>query len=340
MAQIFKFYLPFIIALLLLLPLYTQKSLSLSLPFTYSPPLKWTFSDNRQPIWRGMLTGKMAGVKKEDKEKFKLLGLNHLFSPSGFHLSVILTPIFLIIKNRGIKTILLALILCFILQLPGQSALKRMAWIKFFQVIIPGEMTAYTILFFDYLYGSFNESPLGYSYSLLFLLIIYQRRTLIWKIISFSLAQILIFYLNQTTFYPLMLILSPIINLFYGILLPFLFFLSIPLTNWQFKLGSILMEINEQVLSYFINLLRMTPAIELNLFFISILFLLIRFPTKTLLLLMLLNCESLNLENDFKRGLMSWQGSCELKLRKYEQGGGMKNFRCPREKRRQRKKTS
>lgn len=51
-------------------------------------------------LWESMLTGRSAPVSKWIKDEYKTLGLNHLFTPSGFHLSAVMLPFMKFIKNR------------------------------------------------------------------------------------------------------------------------------------------------------------------------------------------------------------------------------------------------
>jgi hypothetical protein len=41
-------------------------------------------------LWESILTGRSGQVKKWMKDRYQLLGLNHIFTPSGFHLSAVL----------------------------------------------------------------------------------------------------------------------------------------------------------------------------------------------------------------------------------------------------------
>src|SRR5665647_2908783 len=80
-------------------------------------------------LWESMLTGRVAPLSKWIKERYKHLGLNHLFTPSGFHLSAVLAPIFLLLKSSRFQLGLLALITLSLSLMTGQGALKRMVLI-------------------------------------------------------------------------------------------------------------------------------------------------------------------------------------------------------------------
>ncbi len=85
-------------------------------------------------LWESMLTGRTAPVARWIKERYKRLGLNHLFTPSGFHLTAVLTPFMKFFKSSKIQIFLLSTVGLLLLCVPGQSALKRMVLIKLNQI--------------------------------------------------------------------------------------------------------------------------------------------------------------------------------------------------------------
>src|SRR5690606_22891236 len=93
-------------------------------------------------LWHSMITGNTRSLSSSYKEKYKNLGLSHVFTPSGFHLSALMTPLRFLIPTRFTPYIFL-LIACLIFQLPGQEPLKRMALVKVSQSFIGTKSSFY-----------------------------------------------------------------------------------------------------------------------------------------------------------------------------------------------------
>jgi competence protein ComEC len=125
-------------------------------------------------LWESVLTGRSAPVSQILKEKYKELGLNHVFTPSGFHLSAVLSPLMKLMKRPRSELIILCLIGMTLCLLPGFGALKRMVLIKGHQRIFGRHEGFIIALIMDILWGSFQESTLSFTYSFLFLGIIYS----------------------------------------------------------------------------------------------------------------------------------------------------------------------
>jgi hypothetical protein len=178
-------------------------------------------------LWESMLTGRVAPVSKWMKDRYKNLGLSHLFTPSGFHLSAILSPLFKIFQNTKFHFITLCLITFGLFFIPGQGALKRMSLIKLNQKIYGSKLGFVIALVLDTLFGTFQSGALSFTYSFLFLGIIYSGLEGIGLIFWFFLAQIILAYFQGTDISPLLLVLSPVLNLGFGVAMPLLFILAI-----------------------------------------------------------------------------------------------------------------
>lgn len=253
-------------------------------------------------LWESILTGRAAPLSKWMKEHYQKLGLNHLFTPSGFHLSAVLIP-FMKLLNRKYHLLLLGLIGLGLWFLPGLTALKRMLLIKTHQKVL-GLKTGFLLaLVVDIFFGSFQSSTLSFSYSFLFLGIIYSGLSGIGLIIWFFLAQMLLAYFQNTDISPLLLIFSPLLNLGFTILMPVLFILSFPLWAWQVKLGISLLRILQTLVELCSELSLKFPALEVNIILLTIIGLLLFRKWKTTCLFVLLFCNSLNLDRERTPGI-------------------------------------
>lgn len=243
-------------------------------------------------LWESMLTGRSRSLSTKTKEEFTTLGLSHLFTPSGFHLSAAISPIFKILKGHKTKSVLLICIVVLIFMLQGQSALKRMSLVKLAQHWSDQKTGFLTAMGLDVLVGSFTTSPLGFSYSLLFLGIIYSRSSKLKTIVLFFLGQCLIAYFNQNQISVLLIAFNPILNIFFAVSMPFLLILAIPLWNWQLWSGLKIIGTLQSFVSFANSMTLHFPLTELCL--IGILFVI--FKKKYYVIFLLLYCTSLNLQ--------------------------------------------
>src|SRR5690606_37036471 len=58
-------------------------------------------------LWESILTGRSNSISKLMKEKYRKLALNHIFTPSGFHLSAVLFPFLRFIPRNRHQVLLL-----------------------------------------------------------------------------------------------------------------------------------------------------------------------------------------------------------------------------------------
>ena len=245
-------------------------------------------------LWESVLTGRSAPVSKILKEKYKELGLNHVFTPSGFHLSAVLNPIMKLMRNPRYELIILILIGISLTFLPGFGALKRMVLIKGQQKIF-GRHEGFIIgLLLDILWGSFQQSTLSFTYSFLFLGIIYSGLEGLVLILYFFFAQIMISYFQGIDISPLLLIFSPLLNLLFTILMPLLFLLAIPLWSWQLKIGLFLLKLTQAIVDFCAGFAMTFPTIEINIIGIIMIVFLFKQKWKILIVVCFLYCHELN----------------------------------------------
>lgn len=216
-------------------------------------------------LWESILTGRAAPLSKITKEKYADLGLNHIFTPSGFHLSAILSPLMKVIKHRPAQLMLLLSLGILLFFLPGLMALKRMLMIKCFQHLSNLHWGFIGAMILDLLLGSFQGSALSFTYSFLFLGIIYSGAEGIGLIIWFFIGQIIIAFFNGQDISPLLLIFSPILNLGFGIAMPILFLCAYPLTDFQLQLGLKLLSMLQSCVDQLSEMILSVPTIEVSL---------------------------------------------------------------------------
>jgi hypothetical protein len=215
-------------------------------------------------LWESMLTGRSAPLAAWMKERYRLLGLKHLFTPSGFHLSAVLSPFLKLTKSVKIHLLLLALIGLMLFWVPGQGALKRMVLIKGHQKLL-GMKTGFVMaLLLDILFGSFETGALSFSYSFLFLGIIYSGARGVGLIFWFFIAQLILAYFQNVGISPLLIIFSPILSFCFGLAMPLLFLLAIPLWNWQLELGLMILRSLQAVVDVAAFCLQFIPTWEIH----------------------------------------------------------------------------
>lgn len=247
-------------------------------------------------LWESILTGRSAPLSKWMKERYKTLALNHIFTPSGFHLSAVLIPIMKVLPYKFHLFILLTIgaLLFFV---PGFGALKRMVLIKSHQKVFGLHLGFFLALMVDMMFGSFEKGVLSFTYSFLFLGIIYGGHEGVKLVLWFFAGQMLVALFQNQDLSLLILIFSPILNFFFGILMPLLFILSFPLWTWQLSIGIFLLRIVQSMVDTFALISAKFPTIEISIvtFFIALL-LLSRKPKHALILIAFF-CSSLNLDS-------------------------------------------
>ena len=213
-------------------------------------------------LWESMLTGKSGGLRQELKDQYQTLGLNHLFTPSGFHLSTVMLPFMKFISNKRWQLTLLLIIGLAILSLNGQDALKRMMKIKVSQKLLGQKSGFIFALVLDSLSGSLMNSPLGFCYSALFLGIIYSGSGFLF--LWFFIAQALIAYFSGNLVTPFLILFSPILNSAFAICMPLLFILAIPLWNWQMVIGLKILSLLQGLVLIAANIAHHFPLWEIQ----------------------------------------------------------------------------
>lgn len=276
----------FTLALMLLLVLKTHEKRSLVPYFKSEPSLKLShfeaakkkLSPEEIPLlelWESILTGRVAPLDRWMRQEYKNLALAHVFTPSGFHLSALLWPLMLFLKTKRKRLGTLGVMAFLLSFLPGLGAFKRMTLVKFNQQIFGMKSGFLLAMLLDILFGTFSDSPLGFTYSFLFLGIVYSGARGFTIVVWFYLGQVLIAFIQANQVSPLLLITSPVINTIFALVLPVLFALGYPLWNWQLTAGIFLLKIIQTGVSFIHFYVLKFPLLEVNICFLILLLMLV-----------------------------------------------------------------
>jgi hypothetical protein len=239
-------------------------------------------------LWESMLTGNSRLIRSEMSQRYELLNLKHLFTPSGLHLSAILKPLFFIIRGRKIQIFILT---CFLVCLLfGQHpALTRVTVIQLLRYQFSAAISFVLAFGLELLTLAFQTSWLSFVFSFLFLGFIYaeKRYLFLW----FFLGQCLVAFFVMSPISPLSLILSPVINIIFCLIMPVLFLMSFPLWDWQIKVGISCLDFADNAVKNSMVLMSKFPCgvIHLGIIF---LFIFIIFKRKKMLALSLILLSS------------------------------------------------
>ncbi len=256
-------------------------------------------------LWESIMTGRSAPISKITKERYKVLGLNHIFTPSGFHLSAVLVPFMRIIPHQKYQFLLLMIIGVGLHFLPGLGALKRMVLIKIHQKMLGLHLGFVLALIIDILFGTFQHSPLSFTYSFLFLGIIYAGLKGIPLIVWFFLGQMLLAYFQNSDISLLLLLFSPVLNLAFAFIMPLLFLFSIPLWSWQLHSGIFVLKIVQSMVDLFAHWSMKIPSIEIHCFTMLIVVLILLSRKKLFIIGLIVFSSSLNLDRARTPGVSS-----------------------------------
>jgi predicted membrane metal-binding protein len=143
--------------------------------------LKTQFSNPQLAVlaW-AMATGEKKGLSPKTSKKFNLLGLGFLFSPSGIHFSILISMVIFLIKKCPFKKFAKCCQIGFLIlvyTLP-YLAIKRIVLIRLIFFLKPWvklkwnfsiEIILISVFIISYFLGHYQESPIGFIYSFLFI---------------------------------------------------------------------------------------------------------------------------------------------------------------------------
>ena len=195
-------------------------------------------------IFQSFITGKKTRVSRKFINNLKKFNLIHLLTPSGLHFSSLFF-IFLImkkkIKSRYLKVI--EALICFYVYflVEGYFSLRRVALLRLFFIsntflfknYFKKEQIFTIFFFYELLFGTFQENPLSFIYSMSFLSIFFLQKQISFFQVTKSLliTQMIISYSQQQLFSLLTIIISPLISNLFLFIFP-TFILNLPYLNF------------------------------------------------------------------------------------------------------------
>jgi hypothetical protein len=200
--------------------------------------LKTQFSNPQLAIlaW-AMATGEKKGLSPKISREFNLLGLGFLFSPSGIHFSILISVIIFLIKKCPYKKLAKCFQLGFLIlvyTLP-YLAIKRIvlirlifffkSWMKLkwnFSI----EIMVIGVFIISYFLGHYQESPIGFIYSFLFIgtFIAFRDHSKLSLILGLCSSQMLIACFGSGEFSFLAILISLPTIFIFTLISPLLFF--------------------------------------------------------------------------------------------------------------------
>ncbi|MCK5074063.1 MAG: ComEC/Rec2 family competence protein [Bacteriovoracaceae bacterium] len=216
------------------------------------------------------VTGDKKRLKRKYKHLHKRLGIYHLFTPSGIHLSALFTlflPLLFLLRKKNTILYFLASILAVLplFLLPGFYSIKRLSIMRILKLVfeffkLRVEIFHVFLISFliDLIAGTGRISPIGFTYSFLFLGIILSQGKNPKFLFPFTLfgGQILINYFSNST----LTLAGPFLGFFatfiFTFLFPviFLFFWTTPLFPPQFA---------ESILSFFHAIIQKMDSVAI-----------------------------------------------------------------------------
>lgn len=291
-----------LLSLLLLGTSLSTEALYLNRPYKWTPTLKLPHEPKAADssfFWEATLTGNSRKISKQTKQELKSLGMAHIYTPSGLHLSLILNPFFFLIKSNWARRIILSLL--FILStiyLPGWAAVKRVIEIKFSQSLlsplgVESRWSFLIVMFFDLCFGTYHDGSMSFCFSFLFLSILYARLNFFVSAWWFFLAQIIIAIFLEQSFFITNIFITPLLTFLFSLIFPFLLVLRF-IPPWHF-LGETLSTSYLDIVHFFFQLSIHIPKIEALPILIIMIFLFLFARYRLFILSVFLFSGSLNL---------------------------------------------
>lgn len=229
---------------------------------------------NSECLFFSYLTGQTKCLTHEQKTQHQVLGLSHLFTPSGIHLAALFLPLAPFLRARfkwATRLQILILILLFPLfkwVIPSPAG-ARMALIQIFQhtlkpysVLGARDLSLTIGIFIDILLGGLNNSPASLAMSYIFLAILNYSQLVEWKKIKlfafFFLVQSMICCFWGKLFFPL----GALTGQFLSLMFPISFILS--LITWPFLNSHPFQNLWEVIMGYFYHLSVIGPKMQLD----------------------------------------------------------------------------
>lgn len=183
-----------------------------------APECLWLYDkslkkDQTDILSTSFLCGNKRGLNRETKTAYKNLNLYHLFTPSGIHLGIFYLMNKPVVKLASRLSPRISLIFKILLSIwpwfiSGFLSLKRiggMHLIKLLPINLRPKQIFFIFFSFDFFIGTFSTSPMSWTYSFLFLGIVfhtYQKSFIQFSLYLFS-GQLLAAVFSYQEVYPL-----------------------------------------------------------------------------------------------------------------------------------------
>ena len=271
--------------------------------------MKTIQSKNNFALTRAFVIGDKRSLKKDQKKEFSKLKINHLFTPSGIHFSsffIIFIPLIRFLKKKKyiFASYALEFLLCLIpFGLNQLYSLKRISLLRIsnlslrpFKVKIDFFYLFIATFIFDFFFGTFNASPLSFTFSFLFIGVLLSTEKSSFILISFFVANLLISFFFHQNINILGFFLGFFITMIFSFLFPMIFLSYWPSSFVGIDLTSPFLFIIKSLVSISAKLANYSPDIEIDLIGLILIFL-FSLKRKTLLLALAITLSSCRIYN-------------------------------------------
>jgi hypothetical protein len=252
-------------------------------------------SFRKDPLWDAIVLGQASFIPKEHLELWKKLGIMHFLSPGAMHVSAI----FIWFKFQKIKKFLVFIIFITLISFlihhqknyfPMERTLF-FVWLK--NIKFPLKFSFFATVLFDVLIFNTMTAPLSFLFSFWFWYIIIFSANKIHRFLFLYLAQCALMGVNGQNAYALLILISPILNLFLTLSYPLLLLLYWIPTNHLIDFS--LLQFCDDLFKGIDAMIRCSPAFnEVWIIWIGIIQLLGQMtPSKALLITLIFNATNL-----------------------------------------------
>jgi len=150
-------------SILLLLEYQSWKLSALQTFYSFNP-----HQQSQHGLWTALVDGSVNREHLHYMDLFFGLGIGHLFSPSGSHLSTLLTPVRWILPSKKIEGFILLSVWIWTFFNQEYECIGRVSLLKFFFLFIPNHVSLIFPIFSLDLILREKSSPLSFILSLIF----------------------------------------------------------------------------------------------------------------------------------------------------------------------------
>lgn len=229
-------------------------------------------------LTRAFVIGDKRSLTKKQKENFKILNINHLFTPSGIHFSsffILFLPLIKRLRKRGNKktSFIIELALCLLpFGLNQFYSLKRISLLRItglfsrpFKIKIDYFYLFIGSFVFDFFFGTFKHNPLSFSFSFLFLGTLLSCTKTSSLLVSFFVANIFVSFFFYQDVNILGFAFGFFITTVFSFLFPFIFLLYWPSSFIGIDLSSPFIYIIKLLVETSSNISKLFPSVEIGL---------------------------------------------------------------------------